>query len=418
MDPPSMTSNGDTVPAACPVPANGTDVPPAEWIRETFLEEQARRLRSQELFEFAPDGYVITDLQGVITETNYAAALLMGSRKEFLIGLPLGLLMAEQSRSHFYAWLVRVAEAETLSQWEAILRGRRKTPCEVMIAAAVLPDETGRPARVRWMLRDISLVRRAERALLAEKSLADSLFECAEVMILIADGAGRILRCNPFLLKVSGYHGHDLRGQRWCERLIAPEDQEAARLMLNEARLEESGRSGVLGFTTPSGERRFVTWSARSMGEGLLLTGQDVTALQEAQQQAVQQERLAAIGEMAAGLAHESRNALQRSQACLSILSLRLKDQPEFLELLKRAQKAQDDLRRLYEDVRTYAITPRLEIQPCDLRRTWREAWADLGDVPDAQAPTSAKTRSPRACPSRPTRSFSNRSSATCWRTA
>jgi signal transduction histidine kinase len=150
-------------------------------------------------------------------------------------------------------------------------------------------------------------------------------------------------------------------------------------------RLEGAGRSGVLGFTARVAGQRFVTWSARSMGGGLLLIGQDVTALQDAQRQAVQQERLAAIGEMAAGLAHESRNALQRSQACLSILSLRLKDQPEFLELLQRAQKAQDDLRRLYEDVRSYAITPRLEIQSCDLRRTWREAWADLGDVPDAQ---------------------------------
>ena len=33
---------------------------------------------------------------------------------------------------------------------------------------------------------------------------------------------------------------------------------------------------------------------------------------------------LAAIGQMVAGLAHESRNALQRSQSCLSLLGLRL----------------------------------------------------------------------------------------------
>jgi PAS domain S-box-containing protein len=381
-----MTGNGKPVaPAADELPPSGTTLPPVDWIRETYLEEQTQRLLSQELFESAPDGYLITDLHGVIGEANYAAALLLGSRKEFLIGMPLGLFMAEDSSSEFYARLARITRVEGLAQWEGTVRRGRNGPCEVMIAAAALPDEVGQPARVRWMLRDISLVRQAERALVAEKSLADSLFETAEVLILIADVVGRVLRCNPFLLKVSGYHGQELRGEPWCEHLIAPEDREAARLMMNQARLEGAGRSGVLAFLTRGEGRRYVTWSARSMGGGLLLIGQDVTALHEAQQQAVQRERLAAIGEMAAGLAHESRNALQRSQSCLSILNLRLKDQPELLELLQRAQKAQDDLRHLYEDVRTYAVAPRLQIQDCDLRRTWREAWADLGDVPNAQ---------------------------------
>src|SRR5262249_58461376 len=110
----------------------------------------------------------------------------------------------------------------------------------------------------------------------------------------------------------------------------------------------------------------------------LLLTGQDVTALREAQQKALQAERLAAIGQMVAGLAHESRNALQRSQACLSLLELRLRDQPEALDLLGRLQQAQDDLHRLYEGVRHYAAPIRLDRRVCDLARAWRESRADV----------------------------------------
>ena len=47
----------------------------------------------------------------------------------------------------------------------------------------------------------------------------------------------------------------------------------------------------------------------------------DITPLKEAQRRAVQAERLAAIGQMVAGLAHERRNALQRSQVCLEMLT-------------------------------------------------------------------------------------------------
>ncbi|MBV9122779.1 MAG: PocR ligand-binding domain-containing protein, partial [Planctomycetes bacterium] len=108
------------------------------------------------------------------------------------------------------------------------------------------------------------------------------------------------------------------------------------------------------------------------------LVEERTTALKEAQQKALQAERLAAIGQMVAGLAHESRNALQRGVACLEMLSLRLQGQPEALNLLARAQKAQDDLHRLYEEVREYAAPIHLDTCVCDLSQVWREAWADL----------------------------------------
>jgi signal transduction histidine kinase len=101
-------------------------------------------------------------------------------------------------------------------------------------------------------------------------------------------------------------------------------------------------------------------------------------ALEQAQRRALQAERLAAIGEMVTGLAHESRNALQRSQACLEMLALVVQDRPEALDLLDRLQKAQDHLHHLYEDVRGYAAPIHLEKKLCDLADVWHEAWAQL----------------------------------------
>jgi nitrogen fixation/metabolism regulation signal transduction histidine kinase len=86
---------------------------------------------------------------------------------------------------------------------------------------------------------------------------------------------------------------------------------------------------------------------------------------------------------MAAGMAHEGRNALQRIQACLSLLTMRLREQPECLDLLGRMQKAEDDLQHLFDDVRNYAVAPRLQRRWYDLRQTWREAWNELSDLPE-----------------------------------
>ena len=81
---------------------------------------------------------------------------------------------------------------------------------------------------------------------------------------------------------------------------------------------------------------------------------------------------------MVAGLAHESRNALQRSQSCLELLALELEDQPEVLDLVDRIQKAQDHLHHLYEEVRGYAAPIKLSRRSCDLSDIWRETWSHL----------------------------------------
>jgi signal transduction histidine kinase len=60
------------------------------------------------------------------------------------------------------------------------------------------------------------------------------------------------------------------------------------------------------------------------------------------------------------------------------MLTLRVKDQPEALDLVDRIQKAQDHLQHLFEDVRGYAAPINLELRVCDLSKVWREAWSQL----------------------------------------
>lgn len=101
-------------------------------------------------------------------------------------------------------------------------------------------------------------------------------------------------------------------------------------------------------------------------------------AMKDAQEKALQAERLAAIGQMVTGLAHESGNALARSQACLEMLALEVEHLPEAKELIARIQKAQDHLGQLYEEVRSYAAPLKLERDVWDLAGIWRQAWSNL----------------------------------------
>lgn len=92
-------------------------------------------------------------------------------------------------------------------------------------------------------------------------------------------------------------------------------------------------------------------------------------------------ERLAGIGQMITGLAHESRNALQRIQACAEMLRLELPTDSTCLPLIARIDKALDDLNHLFEEVRSYAAPVRLAWQPIDLGALARRIWSDVTHV-------------------------------------
>ena len=141
------------------------------------------------------------------------------------------------------------------------------------------------------------------------------------------------------------------------------------------------------GYELPLRDRRgrlhWLLWNVQYLDEfdgqpAILAIGQDVTARKEAEQRLLQSERLAAIGQAMTGLAHESRNALQRGQADLELLELVIAGNAEATGLVHRLQRVQHELHRLYEEVRQYAAPLIPTLDACDLGQLAQEAWALL----------------------------------------
>ena len=111
---------------------------------------------------------------------------------------------------------------------------------------------------------------------------------------------------------------------------------------------------------------------------------QHLTAIEKAQEKLLMNERLAAIGQMVTGLAHETRNAFQRSHACLAELALDLEGLPQSLELVRKVQNALDDVHHLLEEVRDYSAPIILERRKTCLESLIRETWQHVLDTKDA----------------------------------
>jgi len=63
---------------------------------------KVERQRYQDLFELAPDGYLVTDMSGGDSGKLIAAAALLNSSQQFLVGIPLLIFItAEEERWAF-----------------------------------------------------------------------------------------------------------------------------------------------------------------------------------------------------------------------------------------------------------------------------------------------------------------------------
>jgi PAS domain S-box-containing protein len=210
-----------------------------------------------------------------------------------------------------------------------------------------------------------------------------TLLEAAPCMIVMLRPDHTLVYFSRFAEETTGYAASEVLGKDYFTVFLPPKWHDPVGM---DIRRVEAG-TVTRGFENPvlckDGSWRWMIWNAQSLSDyegtpAVLAFGQDITELKRAQEQALQSERLAAIGQMMTGLAHESGNALARSRACLDMLAWEVECQPEALELINGIRTAQDHLQQLYEEVRGYAAPIRLDRDVWDVRGVWRQAWTNL----------------------------------------
>ena len=129
------------------------------------LEIALRHYR--ELFDRAPDAYIVSDAEGTIREANIAAGHLLDVRHERLVGSSLASFVSGADRRAFRLRLGRVASGEKPpgdeDEWTLKLRHRGSDALEAACAVAPVHDSHGNLICLRWILRDVTSRARTER---------------------------------------------------------------------------------------------------------------------------------------------------------------------------------------------------------------------------------------------------------------
>jgi PAS domain S-box-containing protein len=140
----------------------------AEELRRSQAALDAARARYFDLYDLAPVGYVTVTEQGLILESNLAAATLLGVGRSELVQQPLSRFILPEEQDTFHRHRLQLLETGAPQAYDLRMARRDGTPFWAHLAATVAPEKDG-AATLRIVISNITAQRLAEAA--AEEAL-------------------------------------------------------------------------------------------------------------------------------------------------------------------------------------------------------------------------------------------------------
>jgi PAS domain S-box-containing protein len=123
----------------------------------------------------------------------------------------------------------------------------------------------------------------SQEAVKKEKDFVENIFKTAQVIILVLDTNGRIVRFNPYLEKITGYKLEEVLGRDWFSIFISGEQGENVKRKLMQSLDNADSNGDITQITAKDGVILDIEWSVKFVKDfegkvvGLLAIGHDVT---------------------------------------------------------------------------------------------------------------------------------------------
>lgn len=233
---------------------------------------------------------------------------------------------------------------------------------------------------------DVELIATTQ-TLASLRALHERIVESIRSGLVTTDLEGKIYTFNAAAEEITGFSAEQMKGEN-ASRLFGD---------LGMA-VEESLRASAEGEMAPRFETDVLTPEQLRLrigygiaplfaesGEtyGLVVTFQDLTDVRAMEETSRRQDRLAAVGRVAAGIAHEIRNPLAAMRGAIQVLQSDLKNNPSEAQLMEIVLRESDRLNKIITDFLTYA-RPRLgEFHAVDVREVLQETFTLMRHSPE-----------------------------------
>ena len=313
----------------------------------TERERIAKTLgESEQMFrnivQYSTDGITLANEQGNIIEWNRGLEQITGLKQTEMLDQPMWdaifqLIPDEQKTLELYERgktgmlaCLRKGQAPWLNQ---LLERKIQRPdgTRRVIQELVFPVRTDRGVMLGSVIRDITEQKQAEEALRKSEEKYRTLFECSKDAVFISTPGGKLVDINPAGVELLGYSSkEELLRVNIQDLYFNPSTRETL-----QRTIEQHGyvKNSELVLKRKNGQQRIVVVTANAVHDdkGAVVAYQgimrDVTELKQLEQQLFQSQKIASMGVMAGGIAHEVKNPLTVIDGAAQLLERRYSDE-------------------------------------------------------------------------------------------
>ena len=337
----------------------GGEVVGASVLGRDVTGQHEKELRFTELFETLQEGAYFSTPEGRLLDANPALVRILGyATREELLALDASRLNVDPAEPPVLGRALD--DGGGVRTREITLRKKDGTAAIFLESSRAVWDASGKLIRYQGTLVDVTERRKLERQLLQQEEFRRRLLESFPDLILVVDLQERYTFVSARVQDLLGYQSDDLLERRISE--TADHSPELAALYHDVVSNNRSFGSAEFSARHRDGSWRTMRASASPLFEadsklaGVIISVRDITTERKLEQQIVQSERLAAMGAMIGGVAHELNNPLT---SILGVSEL-LQDSQTTDAARKQIGILQQQARRAAEIVHnlTYFATP------------------------------------------------------------
>ncbi len=333
----------------------------------------------QALLDASVDAVVIIDDRGHIETFNRSAERLFGYAALEVLGQNVSMLMTDRDRQQHDHYLHRYHETHVPHiigiGRDVVARRKDGTVFPAYLSVGEIRG-TG-TTRYVGQIHDLTLQQQTLAAVVRERDRANRYLEAAQTMLVALDTGHRVTLINRKGCELLGYDEQELLGRDFFEAVVPIDGRSAAAAQFAAFINAQPCSPLQTEWTvrTASGALRLIAWRTMAVEDsagnvtGVLSSGDDVTdwrhaeeEAREAQERMMHVSRLATMGEMAEGIAHELNQPLAAittyAQASSRLLNSSLPPHEDVTEALQQiaaqALRAGEIIRRLRKMVRNH----------------------------------------------------------------